>query len=129
LVPIRIFGPSGQETRLILVDSGADDVVFPIDIASRIGVDLTGSAQGQAQGVGHNQPVALAFASVLLQLEDPSEVIRWRAVVAFTATPLRFPLLRIAGGLEHFVTTMNCRALQVQLIAHPSLPVTTALIP
>jgi hypothetical protein len=127
LIPIEVTGPSGKETRRVLVDTGADDTVFSFDLAIRLGVNLTGATQGHASGVGSQRSVPLHYAPVILQLQAQTEVQRWPAVVAFTRAPLRFPLLGIAGGLEHFRTTVDVGRREVELIAGPSLP--SALTP
>jgi hypothetical protein len=121
---MTVIGPAGQETRWVLVDSASDDVVFPVDLAIRIGVDLSAAPQRSAQGLGGAQPVSLLFAPVILLLSDQTETSRWRAVVGFTRTPLRFALLGIAGGLEHFRTTLDVGDREILLNAKPSLPVT-----
>lgn len=129
LIPIEVTGPAGKETRRVLVDTGADDVVFAFDLAVRLGVNLTGATQGHASGVGSQRSATLHYAPVILQLQAQAEVHRWRAVVAFTRAPLRFPLLGIAGGLEHFRTTVDVGRKEVELIAGPSLPSTLDLTP
>jgi len=124
LIPITVIGPSGQFVTQILVDSGADDVVFAARQAPLLGVDLSGGAQRHAGGVGAQAPVGLVYAPVILELADQVDVYRWRAVVAFAQTALRFPLLGVAGGLEHFVTGLNFSAGEISLLPQPTLPVT-----
>jgi hypothetical protein len=129
VIPIEVTGPARKVPCQILVDTAADDVVFPFDLAVRLGVSLSAAPRGQAQGVGGQQPVTLHYAPVILQLQDQVEVRRWRAVVGFLRGPLRFPLLGIAGGLEHFRTTLDVGAREVELISQPSLPATHDLTP
>ncbi len=129
VIPVTVIGPGGQEAPFALLDTGSDDIVFPAWLAGRIGVDLSGAAQRQAQGVGTVQPVALLYAPVILLLSDQIETCRWRAVVGFTHTPLRFPLLGIAGGLEHFRTTVDVADREILLFPKPSLPVTQDAVP
>src|SRR5262249_25124239 len=69
VTPTTVTGPSGQENAEILIDTGADDVVFPLDMARRLGITLPPAPQGQARGVGSQQSVALFFAPVILQLQ------------------------------------------------------------
>jgi len=114
---------------MILVDSAADDVVFSTTVAQRIGIDLTLLVQGQATGVGGQRPVTLSYAPVILLLDDGNEVARWRAVVGFTSGFLRFPLLGIAGGLEHFRTTLDIGRRQTILDPQSSLPATLDPVP
>ena len=129
IIPITIIGPSGQLAREALSDSGSDDVVFPLDYAAHIGVDLSTALQGHAGGVGSTQPVAILFAPVILLLSDQTETCRWRAVVGFTQARLRLPLFGIAGGLEHFLTTLDVFNQQLILLPQPTLPATQDLMP
>ena len=128
VLSLAVTGPSGTDCPSALVDSGADDVVLPADIAAAIGIDLTAVPQLQAQGVG-GQQATLAYAPIILELSDGTETCRWRAVVAFTTAQLRVALLGIAGGLEHFRTTLDVGRKEVELEAQPSLPRTHDPIP
>jgi hypothetical protein len=129
LIPALVIGPIGQVGCQVLVDSAADDVVFPVSLAQQIGVDLTAAVQGQARGVGAPLSVSLVYAPVILLLDDGKEVARWRAVVGFTSGFLHFPLLGIAGGLEHFRTTLDVAKSEVILERQPSLPATLDPVP
>lgn len=129
LLPLLVLGPSAQELRQVLHDTGADDIVFPIDMAARIGVDLRSAISGAAVGVGTGRPVPILYAPVILQLQDATEVYRWRAVVGFTSGTLRFPLFGIAGGLEYFESRINFVRSEIMLTAQASLPVTTDAVP
>jgi hypothetical protein len=129
LAPLSVIGPGGQDTLLTLVDSGADDVVFPAALAPRLGIDLSAAPAGAAQGVGSAQPLGLLYALVILLLTDGQELRRWRAVVAFTQSPLRFPLFGVAGGLEHFLFKLDVGGGEFLLEAKPTLPATQDLVP
>lgn len=124
LIPIEVIGPTGQFGTQISVDSGSDDVVFPVRLAAALGVTLSGGAQRQAGGIGALVPVGLHYAPVILELSDQVETYRWRTVVAFAQTAMRFPLFGIAGGIEHFLTTLNFARSEVILVPQPTLPVT-----
>jgi hypothetical protein len=124
VISITAIGPTGQDSRPILVDSGADDIVFPIDMAARLGVDLTAAAQRQAGGIGTHTQVGLLYAPVILEVTDKVETCRWRTIVGFAQTKMRIPLFGIAGGLEHFLTTLNVQGNQLILIPQPTLPTT-----
>jgi hypothetical protein len=129
VIPIEVVGPAGQGQYNILVDTGADDVVFPFDIADDIGVDLSVAPVRQAQGVGSAAPSVLVYAPVILKLQDSQETCRWRAVVAFTRAPMRLALLGIAGGLQYFRTILDLDAREVQLLPQPLLPRTQDTVP
>jgi hypothetical protein len=125
VIPLTVIGPSGRYNIEALVDSGSDDVVFPSYVAAHIGVDLSAALAGQAQGLGGNQPVGLLYAPVTLLLSDGTQTCRWRAVTAFTSTPMRFALFGIAGGLEHFRATLDVYDRELILLPKPSLPAAT----
>jgi len=119
VIPITVIGPAGQETRSILVDTGSDDVVFPIALAQRIGIDLSRAPQRHSRGVGSTQPAAVLYAPVILVLSDSTQTVRWRATIGFTAAPLRFSLLGIAGGLEFFQTILDAPQNSLELQPNP----------
>jgi hypothetical protein len=125
VISLTVIGPSGQVAHPTLVDSGADDIVFPIQVAGRIGVDLSAAVAGQAQGLGGSQPVGLLYSPVILLLSDGTQTCRWRAITAFTGTKLHFAILGIAGGLEHFRTTLDVQSREIILLPQPSLPAVT----
>jgi hypothetical protein len=127
VIPLAVVGPGGQHSVEALVDSGSDDVVFPLDVAAHIGLNLSAATAGQAQGLGGPQPVGLLYAPVILVLSDGMQTCRWRAVTAFTGSRLRFAIFGIAGGLEHFRTTLDVQSLEIILLPQPSLP--TAMVP
>jgi len=125
VLALTVIGPGGQDIVEALVDSGADDVVFPIRVANTIGVNLSAAFVGQAQGLGGNQPVGLLYAPVVLLLSDGTQACQWRAVVGFTQTPMRFALFGIAGGLEHFRATLDVHDRELILLPKLSLPAAT----
>jgi hypothetical protein len=101
LVTISLVGPLGAFVEDALLDTAADDTVFPISAATRIGADLTNSPKGEASGVGAT-PVVVHYALVELRLTDGKEFRRWPAWVGFTAARLKQPLLGFAGCLQFF---------------------------
>ncbi len=104
IIPATLIGPTGSVPHDCLVDPGADDTVFPERFAVQAGIDLTGARTGGASGVGMVGAV-LRFALVTLRVADAHEQREWQAMVAFTSTPMRRPLLGIAGFLEFFDAT------------------------
>lgn len=99
-VPITIRGPAGQSRyyRRALVDPGSDDTIFPLVIASRIGVKLRPDSGHRLRWTGQAYP--LRFGDVQLELSDGTTVWRWPAIVAFCDAPIPYRLLGYAGCLE-----------------------------
>ncbi len=129
VISLTVIGPAGKETPYALVDTGSDDVVFPIDLAHRLGIDLSQAPQRQSQGVGSAGGVAVLFAPVILSLSDSVQTVRWRATVGFTSASLRFCLLGVAGGLEFFQTILDVPQRTLELHPHATLPATQDAAP
>lgn len=115
LIPIGVVGP--RNTRLIrgLLDSGADDTVFPDTLAAQLGIDLTGAPEGELGGVGGSPLARVRFAQVHLRLATNTEQREWVALAGFTAAPLRFPLLGYAGVMQFFTTHFRGDQEEVEL--------------
>jgi hypothetical protein len=128
VIPLTVIGPNGQWSPYVKVDTSADDVVFPLNAAARLGIDLCGAPQLSAGGVGGSSAV-IQYAPVILVLTDNIRTYRWRATVGFTAAPLKFPLFGIAGGLEFFRTTLDGSRKEVEIVAQPHLPATQDGVP
>lgn len=107
LVPARIIGPTGRSRRFLrtLVDPGADDTVFPLDIASLLDVALLPDTGHRILWRGQRYP--LRYGEVEFELADGVETVRWGAVVAFTPANVRYPLFGNAGSLEFFDVTFR----------------------
>ncbi|MCI0459106.1 MAG: retroviral-like aspartic protease family protein [Gemmataceae bacterium] len=112
-----------------LVDTGADDIVFPEIVAARTGIDLSAALPSSSRGAGANQPTPVLFAPVILLLDDGKEKFRWRAVVGFAPLRSKYGLFGIAGGLEYFRMTLDIADRELLLEAKPSLPVTQDAVP
>ncbi len=129
IIGITVIGPRGPQLRQVLVDSGSDDVVFPENVAARIGVDLSVAVPGSSRVVGGGQPLPVLFAPVILLLDDGKEACRWRAVVGFAPLQTKYGLFGVAGGLEYFRMTLDVADKELLLVAKPSLPVTQDAVP
>ncbi|MCI0538969.1 MAG: retroviral-like aspartic protease family protein [Verrucomicrobiales bacterium] len=129
VIPLTVIGPRGQEDPYALVDTGSDDVVFPMDLAHRLGVDLSQAPRRQSQGVGSAGGVPVLFAPVILCLSDSVQTVRWRATVGFTSASLRFCLFGIAGGLEFFQTILDVPQNILELHPNSLLPATQDAVP
>jgi hypothetical protein len=90
IVLVSLVGPSDTVLKEALLDTGADDTVFPEQIASQVGVDLTGAPTGQGVGVG-GTPLPLRYARVTLRLTDGQEHREWPAWVGFAPIRMNRP--------------------------------------
>ncbi len=127
LVQATLVGPSGAFLRDCLLDSGADDTVFPAVAAAQIGIDLSNAPLGEAAGIA-STPVPVRYAQVTLRLTDGREFCEWPAWVGFTAAPLRKPLLGFAGCLQFFDGDFRGAREQVELVTNLLYPGRTGLL-
>ncbi|MCI0351216.1 MAG: hypothetical protein L0Z53_17470 [Acidobacteriales bacterium] len=104
LVPISVIGPGGlfRDFGRAVLDPAADDTVFPLDTAWRIGITLRLDTGHRVRWRGQMHP--LRFGDVELLLTDQTSVWRWPAVVAFSPAPIRYPILGQASCLQFFDT-------------------------
>jgi hypothetical protein len=104
VITVTLIGPAGTRVTAGLLDTGADDTIFPERFASDIGIDLTNAPTASGAGTGLH-PLTLRYASITLRIADKNEQREWSALVGFTSTPLRQPLLGYAGFLQFFTAT------------------------
>jgi hypothetical protein len=122
LVPITLLG--AVNTRVIqgLLDTAADDTVFPESLATLLGIDLSNAPEAEASGIGGLPAARLRFAQVTLRLATPGEQREWPAMVSFTASRLRFPLLGFAGVLQFFDADFRGEREEVELTINSLYP-------
>jgi len=121
ILPIRIFGPLGSRLFDGCLDCASDDTVFPLSLARRVGIDLTGAPKGEAQPVG-GMIVPLSYSTVTFLLTDGIETCEWQATVAFADLPLRWALLGNAGFLQFFDTELRGAGREVEIVPNVSFP-------
>jgi hypothetical protein len=105
IIPVHLIGPTGSRLLGANLDSGSDDTLFPLHLATHLGVDLTYGVEGEARTVG-GPAIRYAYAPVTLRVADGSEACEWTAIVGFIAAPLRWAILGHAGFLEFFDTQL-----------------------
>lgn len=123
LIPISVQGPSGRSVAFgrALVDPGADDTVLPLEIAELLAVSFYPATSHSLRWRG--QRYSLRYGDVTLELvDDDGTVLAWPAVVAFTAAPVRYPLLGICGCLEFLDVTFRGADRLIELEPNASFP-------
>lgn len=105
--PVTIIGPTGvsRHFKRALIDPGADDTVFPLDLVSVLHVSLRPDTGHRLRWRGQLYP--LRFGQVALQLSESSTAYRWRAIVCFSNAPIPYRILGNAGCLEFFDVTFR----------------------
>jgi hypothetical protein len=121
ILPVQVFGPSGSRLLDGCVDCGSDDAIFPLALARKLGIDLTGAAAGEAHPVG-GTVVPYLYAAVTLRVSDGVETCEWKATVGFVDLPLRWALLGNARFLDFFDTDLRGARREVVITPNPLFP-------
>jgi len=121
LIAVTLVGPAGSRIREAILDTAADDTVFPESLAAQLGIDLTAAPTGAGSGVGL-VTVPLRYAEVTLRIASPHEQREWQAWVGFTSGKLRRPILGFAGCLQYFTATFLGDQEEVELSVNRLYP-------
>lgn len=123
-IPVRIHGPAGVVSVLALVDSGADNSIFPASVAVDLGITTT-PGKGPGPMAFGGQQIALSFADVVLELNQEVSSVRWRARVYFAEFPdetEKSIILGHEGFLDYFTATFFGRDCILELIPIDGIP-------
>jgi hypothetical protein len=101
LILVQLSGPRSFVLRDGLIDTGADDVVFPESVAATIGIDLSNAPQITVHLVGRGT-LSCRFAGARLRITDTVETYEWDAVIGFAPVFFKNPLLGHASFLQFF---------------------------
>lgn len=121
LIHVGVISPTATLAVLGILDTAADDTVFPDYVAVRIGLDLTGAPTGSSSGVG-GVPALLRYAQVKLRVAGGGEFREWPAWVGFTSHPARYPMLGFAGFLQFFSAHFHGDREEVELVVNRLYP-------
>ena len=123
-VPLRITGPAGTITLLTLVDSGADETLFPRSIGDAVGAVIDDSVTWLMGGIG-GQEVHASPGDVQLELMSPGQSYRWTVTVAFVSfsDPAdEQAILGHVGCLAFFRTTFDGEAGELEMQPASTFP-------
>ena len=104
-IDLRLINPTNGRSISIhqaVVDSGADDTVFPDYAFYRLGLATFPTAPPTHAMIWRGTRHTLQFARVGLELFDGVVRCQWTATVAFSPAPLPHALLGQTGCLEFF---------------------------
>src|SRR5437763_15164239 len=69
IMPVAVLGPFGSRLVDGCVDCGSDDTIFPMSLARKLRLDLTGAPQGESHPVG-GAIVPFVYAAVCVRVSD-----------------------------------------------------------
>jgi hypothetical protein len=104
-----------------LLDSGADESLFPEFIAQSIGIDLNNSAL-ESVNYARFGNIPVRRSTTILRVSDGIEIREWNGLVAFTPARLIYPILGFAGCLQFFDATFRGALEEVELIPNSLYP-------
>ncbi len=113
VVPVRVIGPSGADDVPGLADTGADDTILPDFLIASLGIAIDPSDVGVIEGI-EGGTFSVQYASVDLELSDPSGTYRWNARVGLHAR--HNAVYGQAGFLQYFAALFQGRTREVILI-------------
>ena len=122
-VPITLHGPKGSDSFLALVDTGADNTIFPESIAHDLGFPLI-PGEGPAARAFGGQKVSLSYADVDLELVHTDEILQWKSRVYFLsgAGDEDTLILGHQGFLDFFTATFIGEECALELVPNSYLP-------
>src|SRR5262245_28474016 len=121
IITVTVIGPTNSRARDAILDTAADDTVFPEELAAKIGLDLGNAPQGSGAGVGLVN-ASLRYAEVALRITNGHEQREWKAWVGFTPAKLQYPMLGFAGFLQFFDAHFRGALEKVELTANALYP-------
>ena len=127
LVRVTLIGSSGTYVERCLLDTAADDAVFPDVAATQAGIDLTNAPIGAASGVGFVSH-QIRYARVTLRITDGIEFCEWDTWIGFTSAPLGQPLMGFAGFLQFFDADFHGGREEVELVTSSLYPGRTGVL-
>ena len=124
MIPLTVQS-AGKATIVFgraLVDPGADDTVLPLDAAELLAISLLPATGHSLRWRGQGYPLRYGHVTLELADEDGS-VATWPTIAAFTAAPIRYPLLGISGCLDFFDATFRGDRRVLELQTNRSFPI------
>jgi len=107
-----------------LVDPGADDTVFPLELVDRLRMVLRPDTGQKLRWRG--EVYQLRYGDAELELADGDTLYRWTTVVCFSRAPIPYRILGYAGCLEFFNVTFRGADQTVEIEPNLSYPGTIA---
>jgi len=123
-IPVTIVGANGQITLLGLVDTGADNTIFPKSVADHLQIPLEATEGSGASAFGGQRIELLSGEAILTLKSDDEPELAWPARVCFFDFPSaeeECVILGHASFLELFTATFDGENSELTLIANSFL--------
>ena len=93
----------------VLVDTGADVTLMPVDLADSLNMDLNCLPEVTATSAIGGE-CRYRRCDIILELRRFPEVVRWRATIGFTERTMSYGILGTRGFFEFFRLGYDARA-------------------
>lgn len=123
IVTIRIIGPKAEARWDALVDTGADETLFPLSLAEVLGVELNHELTSEAAGISGDR-LKIYYGEVELQIESGQDVVAWQTVVGFVdfgSSRDEVIILGHGGCLDFFTAVFDGEKAELELLPNSSL--------
>jgi hypothetical protein len=128
-VPLHIHGSGGSAIYLALVDTGADNSVFPLSIARELNI-VTYDAKGPGATAFDGQHIPLSYGDVQLELSENNTSARWQARVyfyEFTRAEAETLVIGHDGFLDFFTAIFDGEHMTLDLEPNGEMPAVRSL--
>lgn len=124
VITIRVIGPKADARWDALVDSGADETLFPLSLAELLGVRLDQEMTSEAAGIS-GERLKIQYGDVELRIESDQRVVAWKTTVGFVdfgSASDEVIILGRGGCLDFFTATFDGENAQLELVPNALLP-------
>jgi hypothetical protein len=124
VITIRIIGPKSEARWDALVDSGADETLFPLSLAEVLGVELDQEFIIEAAGISGDR-LKIQYGDVVLRIETEQDDIEWKTTVRFVdfgSASDEVIILGHGGCLDFFTATFDGENAELELKPNALLP-------
>lgn len=124
VITIRIIGPKSDARWDALVDTGADETLFPLSLAEVLGVELDQELISEAAGISGDR-LKIQYGDVVLRIETEQEDIEWKTTVGFVdfgSASDEVIILGHGGCLDFFTAIFDGENAELELTPNSLLP-------
>lgn len=124
IITIRIAGARMDARWDALVDTGADETLFPLSLAEALGVELDQQLTSEAAGISGDR-LKIHYGDVELRIESGQEFVAWKTTVGFVefgSASDEVIILGHGGCLDYFTATFDGENAELKLIPNSLLP-------
>ncbi len=124
VITIGIAGTKSVARWDALVDTGADETLLPLSLASLLGVELDQEATSQAAGISGDK-LTIYYGDVELQIVDGNKTVTWKTIVGFVefgSSDDEVIVLGHGGCLDYFTASFDGENAELELMPNSLLP-------